>query len=560
MSRIPDTPDEPPQVAPPPTAESGVRLRLVADDSTSVLDDGRVVLGGSPLRLLRLGPAGAAAVAGWLRGEPVSDNAAQRRLAARLVDAGVVHPEYDGSTLRPRDVTVVIPVRDHPVTYRDPGVAAVIVIDDGSARPVPGAARRHPVARGPAAARNAGIALADTELIAFVDADVLPEPGWLSPLLRHFEDPEVAAVAPRVTSVPGRSVLARYEHVRSSLNLGERPARVRPDSRVSYLPTAALVVRTSVLRRHGGFDERLRFGEDVDLVWRLVAAGSRVRYEPSSVVHHRPRTTWPGWLRQRFDYGTAAAPLAVRHGAAVAPLRVSRWSALAWLAAAAGRPVLGAAVALGTAALLPRKLAPLGVPPRVALRLALAGHRGAGRLVADLLTRTWGPVAVPLLAATRRGRPLLALALARHLADWAATRPPIDPARWLLARTADDLAYGAGVWWGCLRHHTVRPLVPDLSDWPGRTGATQDPPGDHATDRVTPAQARTTAGDHAATPHCATAHECGAAGERVTDSAHPSGATPESPSVSHPRRRFRAVRTSTRMRDAGGPGGRGVGR
>lgn len=142
----------------------------------------------------------------------------------------------------------------------------------------------------------------------------------------------------------------------------------------------------------------------------------------------------------------------------MAPLRVSGWTALAWGLVAARRPVLGAVTALGTAALLPRKLEPLGVPAREAMSIALRGHLGAGRYFADALTRTWGPLAVPLLATTRRGRLILALAFSRHLGE----------PRWLLARIADDLSYGAGVWYGCWKEHTVAPLIPDFSHWPGK--------------------------------------------------------------------------------------------
>jgi len=38
----------------------------------------------------------------------------------------------------------------------------------------------------------------------------------------------------------------------------------------------------------------------------------------------------------------------------------------------------------------------------------------------------------------------------------------------LLATAA--ILYGAGVWWGAIRCRTVKPLLPDLSDWPGRDG------------------------------------------------------------------------------------------
>ena len=73
------------------------------------------------------------------------------------------------------------------------------------------------------------------------------------------------------------------------------PARVAAGTRVSYVPAAALVVRTEALRAIGGFDETLRVGEDVDAVWRLIDAGYRCRYEPSVVVHHRPRSTLSAW-------------------------------------------------------------------------------------------------------------------------------------------------------------------------------------------------------------------------------------------------------------------------
>lgn len=436
-----------------------MKLWLGIDPGTRVL--GQVLIGGAPLRVLRLSATGARLVREWRDGAEVEDTPAHRRLAGKLVDAGIAHPRYGQAHLSPADVTVVVPARDP--AHLPP---ADIVIDDGSRTPIPLAAQRHSTARGPAAARNAGLARVRTELTAFLDADTEPQPGWLDALLPHFEDPAVVAVAPRVRSTPGASALAAYERARSALDLGDAPAQVRQGGRVTYVPTAALVVRTAAAREAGGFDERLRFGEDVDFVWRL---DGRVRYEPQSEVLHAPRRTWRAWARQRFDYGTSAAPLALRHGhRAMAPLRVSGWTALAWGLAAARRPGLGAAVALGSAALLPRKLAPLGVPAAEAMRIAVRGHLGAGRYFADALTRTWGPVALPLLARTRRGRLVLALALSRHLRDRARTAPDLDPVRWVLARTADDLAYGAGVWRGCLRERTVAPLVPDLSNWPGK--------------------------------------------------------------------------------------------
>ncbi len=448
-----------------------IPLHVRLDPGARRIDD--LILGGSPYVVLRLSAKASSCVDAWLAGQAVDSD--HLKLADLLVRKGILHPRREITSLTPQDVTVVVPVRDHAddLARLLPALtdaAKVLVVDDGSAKLIPEATVRHAKAKGPAAARNAGWRLAGTELVAFLDADVVPEPGWLETILPHFEDPSVVAVAPRVRSVEGPSMLERYEALRSPLDLGDAEAPVRPGSRVSYVPSAALVIRFSALLNHNGFDETMRFGEDVDLVWRFSEAGDQVRYEPRSVVRHRPRETWKAWLRQRFGYGTSAAPLAVRHGAKVAPVKVSMWSALSWALVAAGRPLLGGAVAGTTASLLPRKLKDVGVPATESVQLAVRGHVGAGRLLGDAVVRSWWPVAIPVLASTRWGRWVLLAALARHVEEWYTRGATVGLPGWLAARVLDDLAYGAGVWWGAIRHRTVKPLLPDLSDWPGRDG------------------------------------------------------------------------------------------
>ncbi|WP_344056184.1 mycofactocin biosynthesis glycosyltransferase MftF, partial [Prauserella halophila] len=303
---------------------------------------GAVVIGGSPLRLVRLGSAGTRMLDRWTSGEPLTESPGQLRLARKLVDAGILHPKPPAGP-SPADVTVVVPVKDDATRMRRLREATAecgghVVVDDGSAEPVPGADVRHEAPRGPAAARNSGSRSAATEFVAFLDADTVPEPGWLDALLPHFSDPSVIAVAPRVRSSAGDGLLAQYELEQSSLDLGAKPAPVRPMSKVSYVPTAALVVRRGALTAANGFDEQLRYGEDVDLVWRLLDVGA-VRYEPASVVRHEPRPTVRAWLRQRFDYGTSAAPLSQRHPERLAPARVSAVTTAAWALAAVGHPV-----------------------------------------------------------------------------------------------------------------------------------------------------------------------------------------------------------------------------
>ncbi|MGI9645739.1 MAG: glycosyltransferase, partial [Ilumatobacteraceae bacterium] len=300
---------------------------------------GRVVLAGSPLRLFRLTAGGEAVARRIEDGVEVEVSS----LTDRLDDAGAIHPVPPAQetpwTLD--DVTVVTPQLDGTVT-----LDGRVTVDDGSTPPLPGATVRLPTNRGPAAARNAARPLVDTPLVAFVDADVsMPDPDWLSALLWHFTDPLVGLVAPRVG---GESA--------SPLDLGDEPARVRAGTRVSYVPGAAVVVRVAAFDEIGGFDERLRFGEDVDFVWRLDEAGWRCRYDPAVTVWHEPRASWRERCRQHAGYGTSAAPLVLRHPGALSPVHVNGWTAATWTLALFGQWVPAAALGVGSSAALVHKL------------------------------------------------------------------------------------------------------------------------------------------------------------------------------------------------------------
>ncbi|HEX7355982.1 MAG TPA: mycofactocin biosynthesis glycosyltransferase MftF, partial [Mycobacteriales bacterium] len=335
-----------------------------------VAGDG-LLFGGAPPRLLRLTAGGSAVARSLLAGEP-SDSDAARVLGRRLVDAGLAR-SYPPATGRP-PVTVVVPVRDRDVSGcldalgdRDP----VVVVDDGSRVPVSLERPHVTVLRlarstGPAAARNAGLDAAATDLVACVDSDVEVTAGWLDPLLAHFADPVVAAVAPRVRPLapagPRATVLARYLAGRSPLDLGPDDVVVRPGSSVAYVPSAAIVLRRDAAR----FDERLRVGEDVDLVWRLVAAGRTVRYEPSVSVAHREPDSWAGVLRRRHAYGRSAGPLAARHPQALTHLQAGPLRLGAAVAAAGAPPAVATVVAAGVTAATTRRLRAAGLPRRPA--------------------------------------------------------------------------------------------------------------------------------------------------------------------------------------------------
>ncbi len=269
------------------------------DRRVRVLGDGSALLGGSPTRLLRLAPAARGLLCdGRLK---VRDEVSAE-LARILLDATVAHPRPPSGPSH-RDVTVVIPVRNNASGLRRLVTSLrglrVIVVDDGSACPVEsddfvGAhcdieVLHHPHSKGPAAARNTGLAACTTDFVAFLDSDVTPRRGWLESLLGHFCDPTVALVAPRIVSlVEGENPVARYEALHSSLDLGQREAPVLPHSTVSYVPSAAIVCRSSAIRDVGGFDETMHSGKMSTCAGgssRLVlgCATSQLRWSPMTI-------------------------------------------------------------------------------------------------------------------------------------------------------------------------------------------------------------------------------------------------------------------------------------
>lgn len=419
------------------------------------LSRGRVA-GGSPWRLVTLSPVGKGALDDLLGGTEPPRGSAEEELARRLARAGLlVGPPRAAAPAA--DVTVVVPARCTQqqlagLLDRVPAELPLVVVDDGSPVPLAGVGDRthlvelrHPAARGPAAARNAGVARARTAWVLFLDTDVRPPPDLAGRLLAAA-DPGVVAVAPRVLPAGDRGLAAWLEGAAPALDLGPVAADVAPGSRVPYVPSAALLVRREAFTAVAGFDEALRVGEDVDLVWRLREHGV-VRYEPSVLVHHLPRASLGQVLGRRCAYGTSAAALDRRHPGQVRHADAWALSALPWALAVAGRPRL--ALAAGAAVLASGPLWLRGLPARESVALAGSAHLAGARALGRWLVRPALPLTVGLAVAVPRARPGLALAILLG-----------RPRGRLLAQAADDAAYSAGVWAGCLRHRRVGPLLP----------------------------------------------------------------------------------------------------
>lgn len=454
------------------------------DRRVRVLGSGSALLGGSPTRLLRLAPAAQGML---FDGRLEVHDATSAHLARALLDATVAHPRPSGGPSY-QDVTIVIPVRDNISGVQQLVESLrglrVIVVDDGSDVPFTrddlGCARcdiavlRHPRCLGPAAARNTGLAACTTEFVAFLDSDVVPRRGWLEALLGHFSDPTVALVAPRIVGLTHSDhLIARYEAVRSSLDLGQREAPVVPYGMVSYVPSAAIVCRRSALRDIGGFDDRLHSGEDVDLCWRLVESGVRLRYEPIALVGHEHRTELRDWLARKAFYGTSAAPLSARHPGKTAPLVISGWTLVLWVMMALGSG-FSYLISLAVAALGGRRIAKAiggsGTRPRDIAVVTVRGVFSAALQLASAICRHYWPLALIAAVLSRRCRHVVVVAAAldgavdwvRHSHGGDGDAKPVGLLPYVLLKRMDDFAYGSGLWLGVVRERNVAPLKPQV--------------------------------------------------------------------------------------------------
>jgi len=215
-------------------------------------------------------------------------------------------------------MTVVVPVRNGAGTLADtlmaiasqaagPRPVEIIVVDDGSrdrSRELVDAFARHtPVRvlegpqRGAAAAVNCGIRAASHSVIAQIDQDVAIEPGWLERVAELFADPRVGAVQGRYTTHPHDSFYARV----MALDLEQRYDRLLAD--VDHVCTGNTAYRAAALTEVGLLNERLGYGYDNDLSYRLGSAGYRLLFCPEARSRHRWREGLAGYLSQQYGFG-----------------------------------------------------------------------------------------------------------------------------------------------------------------------------------------------------------------------------------------------------------------
>jgi GT2 family glycosyltransferase len=188
----------------------------------------------------------------------------------------------------------------------------VIVVDDGSRDATAAIAGRYGGVlirtpnRGLAHARNAGLAAATGDIVAYIDDDAFPDAHWLRHLAATFISTSHAGVggpnlAPRGDG-PIAECVARAPGGPVHVLLSDREAE--------HIPGCNMAFRKAALEAIGGFDPQFRTaGDDVDVCWRLQERGWTLGFHPAALVWHHRRNSVRAYWKQQIGYGRAEALL-----------------------------------------------------------------------------------------------------------------------------------------------------------------------------------------------------------------------------------------------------------
>jgi len=144
---------------------------------------------------------------------------------------------------------------------------------------------------------NAGAAASDADLLLLLNNDMIPLGSVLAPLLEHFEDPDVAAVAARVVKWDRATIdvgrrLRTWERgeIGGVGNNDDHPGL----SYTFFASGGAMLVRRDWFIGLGGFDEMYSPGyvEDTDFCFRTWKRGRKIAYDPRSTFVHMGSATF----------------------------------------------------------------------------------------------------------------------------------------------------------------------------------------------------------------------------------------------------------------------------
>ena len=158
------------------------------------------------------------------------------------------------------------------------------------------------------AAYNYAMKIAAHPILGFVDSDAKVERDWLTKVVPHLSNPQVAGVSGSIETWNNNNPWARsigYELKNRYSRIGKYTGRIA---------TMNLLLKKAVIEEAGGWDEKLPSQYDTDFGFRISAKGYKIAYEPRAVCYHFNRPTLKAFYRQQLQYGKNTLKLYFKHG------------------------------------------------------------------------------------------------------------------------------------------------------------------------------------------------------------------------------------------------------
>ncbi len=188
----------------------------------------------------------------------------------------VIVPIYNGAHVLPKTVPAML-AQNEPAQW--------IFVDDGSTDEtrstleglIANAPRKegrttdvlsHPTNKGRAAARNTGVAAAGGNILAFMDADVAPAPGYLNALIGAMNGSNAVACVARLEMAEADFSKPYHRYLTSSKRGPQKhdPAKPLP---WKHLLLGLSAVNSDVVHETGVLNESLTYGEDLEFAYRI---------------------------------------------------------------------------------------------------------------------------------------------------------------------------------------------------------------------------------------------------------------------------------------------------
>lgn len=183
----------------------------------------------------------------------------------------------------------------------------IIVVDDGSTDNTAAVAREAGADqvivcphRGPAAARNTGVAESSGEIVLFTDADCAPTLNWIERIAAPFQDHAIDGTK-GTYQTRQRSLVARFVQ----LEYEDKYDKMRGQAYIDFVDTYSAAYRRRVFEQGEGFDPAfpLPANEDIEFSYRLARLGHKLVFVPEAVVFHHHTDTIAGYLRRKYHVG-----------------------------------------------------------------------------------------------------------------------------------------------------------------------------------------------------------------------------------------------------------------